>query len=362
MKKFTLHPRGRSIFVLIAVLALSLTLWSGCEIIQGPQQLVEPEQELLLSPDNPIVKAVMEVQNRHTEALLAKKGVVGTATTMTETGQPAIVIYTETARLAKAAALPETIEDVPVIVKVVGELKALKGPPGGGGGGVDPTARFDRPVPIGVSTGHPDITAGTISCRVTDGSDVYALSNNHVYADVNAADIGDAVIQPGTYDGGSSTDDDIGTLFYYVPISFSGDNVIDAAIALSSTSLLGNATPSNGYGTPRTATVSPSVNLRVMKYGRTTGQTKGRIDAINATVNVNYGAPNGVATFVNQIIIIPGSFGAGGDSGSLVVVEKGSDARKPVGLYYAGSSQIGVACPIDAVLNEFGVTVDGDDQ
>jgi len=34
-----------------------------------------------------------------------------------------------------------------------------------------------RPVPIGVSTGHPDITAGTIGARVTDGVNVYALSN-----------------------------------------------------------------------------------------------------------------------------------------------------------------------------------------
>ena len=80
--------------------------------------------------------------------------------------------------------------------------------------------------------------------------------------------------------------------------------------------------------------------------------------AINATVNVGY--DSGVARFVNQIIITPGNFSAGGDSGSLIVVEKGKDARKPVGLLFAGSTSITVANPIGAVLSRFGVTVDGE--
>jgi hypothetical protein len=74
-------------------------------------------------------------------------------------------------------------------------------------GGIDPTDRFPRPVPIGVSTGHPAITAGTIGCRVMKNGQVYARSNNHVYADENQASIGDDVIQPGTYDGGSLPND-----------------------------------------------------------------------------------------------------------------------------------------------------------
>ena len=96
--------------------------------------------------------------------------------------------------------------------------------------------------------------------------------------------------------------------------------------------------------------------MRVRKYGRTTGQTNGRIDAINAIVNVNYGSP-GVARFVNQIIIKPGNFSAGGDSGSLIVVQKGGDAGKPVGLLFAGSFSITVANPIDAVLSQLGILI-----
>jgi hypothetical protein len=94
-----------------------------------------------------------------------------------------------------------------------------------------------------------------------------------------------------------------------------------------------------------------------MKYGRTTGQTKGRITGINATVNVGY--DSGTARFVNQIIIQPGSFSAGGDSGSLIVVQKGADARKPVGLLFAGSPLITIANPITAVLERFNVVIDG---
>jgi hypothetical protein len=213
-------------------------------------------------------------------------------------------------------------------------------------------------VPIGVSTGHPAITAGTFGARVTDGTNVYALSNNHVYADENNATIGDAVIQPGSLDGGVSPADDIGTLSAYVPIAFDGsDNVVDAAIALSSIAQLGNSTQSDGYGTPGSATVTASSGMKVQKYGRTTGLTNGRIWATNAIVNVGY--DSGVARFVNQIVIRGGGFSAGGDSGSLVVVKGGQDDLKPVGLLFAGSGNATILNPIDAVLNGFGVTVDG---
>jgi len=130
------------------------------------------------------------------------------------------------------------------------------------------------------------------------------------------------VIQPGTYDGGSSPGDDIGTLADYEPIDFTGgDNEIDAAIAITTTDDLGVSTPSDGYGTPNSAHVSAFVGQKVQKYGRTTSNTKGSVYAINAIVNVNYGSPNGVALFINQIVITPGSFSEGGDSGSLIVTD-----------------------------------------
>ena len=362
----------RFVFGFLAIVcALSITLWMGCDEVSDTPSGPETTQETIIpsAPPGDVMQAVMAIQNRHTANLMADPNVVGTATGLTAGGTPAILVL---AKSAPARAIPDRIEGVLLIVKITGEIRALDhkpnhnpgGPGGGGEDPVDPTARFDHPVPIGVSTGHPAITAGTIGCRVTDGTDVYALSNNHVYADENSASIGDAVIQPGTFDGGSSPADDIGTLFDFEPIVFSisASNIIDAAIALSSTGNLGNATPSDGYGTPKSTTIAASVNLKVKKYGRTTSQTKGQVFAINATVDVGY--DSGVARFVNQIIITPGSFSNPGDSGSLIVVDgKGKtkkDDRKPVGVLFAGSPSITVANPIGPVLTRFGVTVDGE--
>ncbi|RMI00758.1 MAG: hypothetical protein D6681_11235 [Calditrichaeota bacterium] len=354
---------GRLAILGLIFSALAL-LWVGCteehpDLSAPPQD--QEQQEVVLSLDNPQVQEAIAKQDRHTAELMAIPDVVGVGTGMTGDGRPAIVVLTKrelkTRALDKQAPLPAEIEDVPVIEIVTGEIVALRKRPRQR---IDPTARFDRPVPIGVSTGHPDITAGTIGCRVKDAQgNVYALSNNHVYANENLAQIGDAVIQPGTFDGGSLPNDFLGNLADFEPIVFSttASNTIDAAIASTTTALLGNSTPSDGYGTPVSATVAPAVNMRVMKYGRTTGQTKGRVQAINATVNVGY--DSGTARFVGQIVIGGGNFSAGGDSGSLIVVQKGRDQGKAVGLLFAGGGGVTIANPIDPVLNRFGVTIDG---
>ena len=58
-----------------------------------------------------------------------------------------------------------------------------------------PTDRFPRPVPIGVSGGLKAQDGTAVSgVRVTDGTNVYVLSNNHVLAGVNTATIGDPLI------------------------------------------------------------------------------------------------------------------------------------------------------------------------
>ncbi len=289
---------------------------------------------------------VKNVQEKHTDILMARPGVVGTAVGLNNDGEYAVLVLLE---IPGVAGIPQDIEGAPVQVVVTGKILALT------------TGRYDRPVPIGVSTGHPDITAGTIGCRVTDGINVYALSNNHVYANSNEASLGDAVIQPGTFDGGSSPADDIGTLADFEPIVFSrrARNEIDAAIALSDTNLLGNATPADdpdGYGTPNSTIVGAFIGQQVQKFGRTTGLTTGEVTGVNATVTVGYGSGK-TAKFVKQIIIEPGDFSAGGDSGSLIVTD--DDNLNPVGLLFAGSSTMTVANRIDLVLARFGVTVDG---
>lgn len=235
---------------------------------------------------------------------MAIDGVEGTAVGHGPNGRGAVLVLT-----AKPGVkgIPDELDGVKVVAHVTGEFFALRPDLKPCGKGKDPipcpdpppdadpepstecttTERCERPVPIGVSTGHPAITAGTIGARVTDGTNVYALSNNHVYADENQATIGDNVLQQGVYDGGADSDDAIGTLHDFEPIIFGGaPNVIDVAIALSSTNNLGNATLSNGYGTPNSTTKTVGINEKVKKYGRTTGETKGFVWAYNASVNV----------------------------------------------------------------------------
>ena len=313
------------------------------------------------------LERVKEVQERHTAQLLGIKGVEGTAIGFNEKNRLAVKVFV--ARW-DVTGIPKKLDDVPVQVVVSGKFYALtkpESPPGlkKNEEAVDPTARFDRPVPIGVSTGHLDITAGTIGCRVTNRSKVYALSNNHVYANCNWAHKGDNVLQPGAYDGGTDPDDAIGSLSAFQEIDFGdGDNTIDAAIAISSTDLLDNATPSDGYGIPKSETIEAVVGQTVKKYGRTTGLTKGRVYAINATVNVGY--DSGVACFNGQIVITPRSFSAGGDSGSLVVFDGKrktmADDRKPIGLLFAGGGRFTIANPIEPVLETFGVDIDGEQE
>jgi hypothetical protein len=276
--------------------------------------------------------------------------VVGMGVGMGPGGLPVIKVFTKNAGVR---GIPEWLESVPVQVEVTGMVVALS----------DPTARFERPVPIGVSTGHPDITAGTIGARVKDeNGNVYALSNNHVYANQNEAIIGSSALQPGPYDGGIDPADKIGELhdFQEIDFTFSGENYMDAAIALSSIDLLGNSTPPDGYGTPSSQTMPAALTLKVQKYGRTTGWTHGEVSAINVFVEVCYEVfwilCIKSAYFFDQIEISPAGFSGAGDSGSLIVTD---DANKnPVGLLFAGSDTTTFANPIDLVLGRFDVTID----
>lgn len=311
----------------------------------------------------------IEAQSKHGAQLLHIDGIIGHGITTNENGVAAIMVFAEKPLLRN---IPQQLDDVPVIVQFTGRFYALAPPKCGGPPSsrpdecftddtsqIDPTARFERPVPIGVSTGHPNITAGTIGARVTDGTYFYALSNNHVFANSNDALIGDDIWQPGAYDGGTSADTYSHLTDFAVIDFYGGNNLMDAAIAITDTSLLSNTTPSDGYGIPSSTPVSASVGLSVQKYGRTTGFTQGSVEAINATVDVCYEGQSictKLAKFIEQVVIVDGSFSAGGDSGSLVVTKQ---TNQPVALLFAGSSSHTIATPINTVLTEFNVTIDG---
>ena len=331
--------------------------------------------------------AAIAAKDRHAVQLLKTQGVAGVAVGRTSDGRAAVVILTKASGIA---GLPANLDGIPVVVQVTGAIVALplQTPDAAsrGKGVVKASGEFAHPVPIGVSTGNATANTsagcatGTIAARVTDGSNVYALSANHIYALTNSAAANSAVVQPGLLDddcviggiarvrdpdGPSDASDVIGTLASFKSIEFCSDpttcpNTIDAAIALSSTANLGKATPSNGYGTPSSTTAAASIGQPVEKYGRASAQTTGEVAAIDATVMVDYGGGK-VAEFVHQIVITSGGFSRAGDSGSLIVTAAG---LQPVGLLFAGSANVTIANPIDDVLAaggvaSFSLTIDG---
>jgi len=304
-------------------------------------------------------------QEQHTSSLLARSGVVGTGVSQDASGEGEIVVLA-----THPVEVPPALSGVDVEVTVTGPITALKlkarKKPSGGGGTTEPapTGRFPRPVPIGVSTGNAgECSAGTIGARVSDAAgNVYALSNNHVYARGNKAAIGSQILQPGLYDTGCafSAANVIGSLSAFEPIVYSAtaSNTIDAAIASTTASQLGTATPSNGYGEPSSAAVAATPGLPVQKYGRTSSLTAGTVTAVNGIVNVSYGA--GTARFVDQVFVESQKpFLKSGDSGSLLVTRDAG--ANPVGLLFASGSsgKFAIANRIDLVLGRFGVEVDG---
>jgi hypothetical protein len=212
-----------------------------------------------------------------------------------------------------------------------------------------------RPVECGTSVGHFNITAGTLGCLVKksagNNNDIFILSNNHILADANSANIDDSIIEPGIFDGGTEP---IAKLTEFEPINVDDtSNFIDAAIAKVinnidvRTSII---TIGNVQNPPMMAATSQSVR----KHGRTTGQTMGIVMDIAADVRVRFGRKT--ANFEDQLAIqgVNGLFSQGGDSGSLIV---DAMTRRPVGLLFAGGGNQTFACPIDKVLSRFKIDI-----
>lgn len=244
-----------------------------------------------------------------------------------------------------------------------------------------------RPACGGVSVGHYKITAGTIATgvyRILPGGStnpprpgfgipgaIYVLSNNHVLANSNDARLGDPILQPGPFDRVVALQvgdtpivpapppfpDLFARLSQFVPIQFFPpiplavqNNIVDCAIGVVDLEDLDREVfwigEVRGWRLKRRVAVGTSVQ----KTGRTTGWTTGRITAINATVDVNYGGGR-VARFRDQIMTTRMSMG--GDSGSLLQTWD----NVAVGLLFAGSSLVTIFNQIENVRAMLGVEV-----
>jgi hypothetical protein len=238
-------------------------------------------------------------------------------------------------KLSAREMIPSTIGGLPTDVVQTGRIRAFQ----------SHTARY-RPAPGGISIGHIDITAGTLGCLVKKGGVFFILSNNHVLANSNAAQIGDPILQPGPYDGGRFPDDHIANLEAFIPISFTDgpsgcstasgiadflnsvakamgsdarfraitaqaeDNLVDAAIArpLNPADVKDEILeigPLSGVG-------SGTLGMAIKKSGRTTALTTGEIQQVDVTATVQYG-DNKTARFTDQLLA--GAMSQGGTAG-----------------------------------------------
>lgn len=210
-----------------------------------------------------------------------------------------------------------------------------------------------RPVEGGTSTSVVNqFIVGTLACKaqgfIGTKDEVYALSNNHVFALENTVLSGKSIMQPGQGDGGSPTNDLIGTFYRYIPLKFNGqNNYVDCALTkISNPALISDKVYSIGS---IQNIAPPKVGLAIQKFGRTTSYTTGSITAMNATVNVSYSA--GTALFVGQIVATPMS--SPGDSGSLIL----DMHNRAVGLLFAGSPSATIINDITSVLTLLGISI-----
>ncbi len=329
-----------------------------------------------IDPLHPVIKYANGVA---AERLLKQPGIVGTGIGyhddgIIQTNYPGLTILVEKklplAALRSQEIIPKEIENIPTRVLEIGSIQAQS----------HRTGRF-RPAPGSVSIGHYKITAGTFGGVVKDKvtETKYALSNNHVLANCNDAEIGDTIYQPGPIDGGSPRDY-LGDLRRFVPIDFGEDetdlcplaefytkvgnllaklfkskqvisakrvnvaakNFVDAAIMMPVQDNLLSSIMDIGVieGTARAF-----LGDKVEKAGRTTDYTQGIVTLIGAIINVGYGQGR-TAVFYDQIVT--SNMSAGGDSGSLGVIQ---NTQKAFGLLFAGSPQATIYNPIDKVLD-----------
>lgn len=276
-------------------------------------------------------------------------------------------------KLTSQDQVPTAIDGTPTDVVQTGIIRALEAP----------TDRF-RPAPGGASVGHVGITAGTLGCWVIKNGQKVILSNNHVIANSNSAEIGDAILQPGPHDGGKFPQDHIANLTQFIPISFPGtpsdcqfantvvsvlnsgckaissntryqavkvqaeSNLVDAAIAtpLDAADVKDEIL---NIGTIE-GTVKGELGMAIKKSGRTTGFTTGIIEQVDVTANVQYGAGK-IALFSDQLLA--GAMSQGGDSGSAVLDE----SNRLTGLLFAGGDSTTIINRIENVFSALGVSL-----
>ncbi|MDR3592343.1 MAG: hypothetical protein P4N41_22000 [Negativicutes bacterium] len=300
-----------------------------------------------------------------------------------DTGQDATIILVRKkqlkADLTRADQIPKQIDGTFTDVIEVGDIRLL----------ADDRKELRRPARPGVSIGHYKVSAGTFGALVhdRDTGEPLILSNNHVLANLSSgsderAKPGDAILQPGLYDGGNIDRAVIGHLKRFVPLQLEvnspkcliakwvetvlnksvqlvrphyrvqvlreneRENLVDCAVAAPvSADLVAADIVDVG---PVAGIKEPKPGMIIKKSGRSSGLTFSIILATDVTLRVGISRSE-YGMFAEQILAGPMSMP--GDSGSLVLTED----NHAVGLLFAGSDQATMFSPIDRVFEALNV-------
>jgi len=289
-------------------------------------------------------EAAKKTKEEYEQWLLSLTGVTGIGF------NHSIHIYVERATPQLKAMIPKKLDGVEVKIVETGKFVPLIMIPMATRF-TERTDRF-RPAPGGVSCGAPQITAGTLASRAIDRKtgETLGLSNAHVlyspWGTSSGAPKGNPVLQPGAYDGGTELLDKIGELERWIPVKVEPEeNLIDAAVFKSS--LLSKEIIDVGE---IESPVPPATGMNVVKSGRTSALTYGKIFDVNATVKVS---GDGDCIFKDQIVV-DSPLLSPGDSGSLVL---NADSLQTVGLGFAGSESMSVINKASNVESLLGIAI-----
>ena len=231
---------------------------------------------------------------------------------------------------------------------------------------VQSTAKGERrtrrdPIQPGISVGNArERDAGTLGCVVYDAQsgDQYILSNWHVLHGP-AGKVGDVIVQPGGYDDDRVDQNHVGVLVRS-HLGLAGD------CAVARVEGRGVDATVLDLGVTVKQLAVPVLGDRVVKSGRTTAVTHGKVRRVDVTSKINYGGATG-PQLVGGFEIGPdpshpapaGEISEGGDSGSTWLLKdaQGKPTAVMAGLHFAGEmpgapDEHALACYAHAVFKK----------
>ena len=219
--------------------------------------------------------------------------------------------------------IPVTVEGYPTDVQTVGKIRMFE------------LKDRVRPVRPGYSWGNYRITAGTPGVQVKFQGVVYVDTNWHVGMYLGGK-IGDAVLQPGAYDGGKN-EDRVGHLQVCLEDLNTKQSAYTDYSLIQMETEFQNILPLLNVKPGPFADAKPGDDI--VWVGRTSGLGEASVSQVNQDIQVDIGSGQ-VRYFYKQSTFRPPC--KAGDSGSWV---GGKGTYGTVGKVFAGSGMIGVFMP-----------------